>query len=102
MGGGDSPMTSVLHSTFSGLMLPLRSALTSYCRHIAVSFFQVHPDLRIFQRDNDTPHTAVARRFWAQQPFLVLDWPADSPDMDPTEHGWDELKELSVWHQHCE
>jgi transposase len=61
-------------------------------RPIVVPFFHNHQDVGIFQHDNARPHTAnVTRNFLAQQPFLVLDWPANSPDMNPVEHAWDEL-----------
>ena len=66
--------------------------ITQVLRPIVVPFFHNHPDLEIFQHDNARPHTAnVTRNFLNQQQFLVLDRPANSPDMNPIEHAWDEL-----------
>ena len=45
-----------------------------------------------FQYDKARPHVArVCRDFLNQNNVQVLDWPQYSPDLDPTEHLWDEL-----------
>ena len=57
-----------------------------------VPFIQFHGPNVNFMGDNARPHSAaITRQFLATNNVNVLDWPTNSPALNPIEQVWDEL-----------
>ena len=49
----------------------------------------------IFQHDNDPKHTAnIISNYFSNKKWEILDWPAQSPDLNPIENVWADIKRM--------